>query len=120
MKLLVGILTITLLSLLLILSGCSKSGGKYDAFTNCLTESNVKMFGAYWCPHCQSQEKTFGNSWNLVNYIECSLPNRMGQTEVCAQEKITSYPTWEFADGSRRSGALSLETLSSLSGCKLK
>ena len=108
------------LGLVLVLSGCSKGGGEYGAFANCLTESNVKMFGAYWCPYCQSQEKMFGDSWDLINYIECSLPNRMGQTAVCSKAGIKSYPTWEFSDGTRKSGVLSLDTLSSLSGCALK
>lgn len=120
MKKLFSLSLVVVLALLLVLTGCSKSPGKYDAFASCLTESGAKMYGAYWCPHCKTQKSTFGNSWEAVDYIECSLPNRMGQTAVCTKAGITSYPTWEFADGSRKSGAFSLEDLSFFSGCKLE
>ncbi|MEM3122374.1 MAG: hypothetical protein QXH60_02955 [Candidatus Pacearchaeota archaeon] len=92
--------------------------GKYDAFAQCLTDSGVKMFGAFWCSHCEQQKENFGSSWKKVNYIECSNPDR-SQNSLCNQEGIDGYPTWEFADGSRRSGFISLETLSEISGCPL-
>lgn len=112
------LIQIFMLTLLLVLSGCSKVESRdYDTFASCLTESGAKMFGAYWCPHCQSQKEMFGESWNLIEYIECSLPNRAGQTAVCGKAGIKSYPTWEFTDGTRKSGTLSLEDLSFLSGC---
>ena len=31
----------------------------YDSFAQCLTDDGVKMYGAWWCPHCQSQKKLF-------------------------------------------------------------
>jgi len=93
--------------------------GQYDEFAKCLTESNLKMYGAYWCPHCQDQKETFGNSWKLVNYIECSLPNNAGRTVACAQAGIQSYPTWELPNGERVLGYQSLEQLSEYSGCNL-
>lgn len=91
----------------------------YSSFATCLSDNGVKMFGAYWCPHCQDQKKLFSGSWEHVNYVECSLPNAAGQTQECTNQGIQSYPTWEFADGNRISGVLSLEQLSSLSGCEL-
>ena len=97
----------------------SADSGKYDVFAQCLSDSGVKMFGAYWCPHCQSQKKMFGDSWGNVNYIECSLPNRAGQTPLCTSEGIMSYPTWEFADGSRVNNVMTLGDLSIRSGCAL-
>ncbi len=77
------------------------------------------MFGAYWCGHCQNQKKMFGDSWQYVNYVECSLPNQGGQTDYCKQLDIKGYPTWEFQDGTRKSGEVSFEELSRLSGCSL-
>jgi len=94
-------------------------GGQYNEFAQCLADSGAKMYGAYWCPHCQDQKQQFGPSWDFVNYIECSLPNRGGQTDVCKQANIESYPTWEFADGSRQVGALTFQTLSQKTGCTL-
>jgi hypothetical protein len=94
--------------------------GKYDEFAKCLSENGVKMYGAYWCPHCNAQKQMFGNSWSQVNYVECSLPNKAGQTQVCTESGIKSYPTWEFQDGLRIEGEMPLEKISSLSGCKLE
>ena len=97
----------------------SADSGKYDAFAQCLTDSGVKMYGAYWCPHCQNQKKMFGSSWDNIIYIECSLPNKAGQTDICIAAGIQGYPTWEFADGSRTSGELTFGDLSLRSGCVL-
>lgn len=113
-KILFGILIVSLL----VLVGCSSK--KYDNFAKCLTEKGAKFYGAYWCPHCTNQKAMFGDSIEDVNYIECSLPNRAGQTDICIQEKIQSYPTWEFSDGTRVTGVRSLEQLSSATGCVLE
>ena len=93
--------------------------GKYDAFAQCLSDNDVKMYGAYWCPNCEQQKLMFDDSWKKVDYIECSLPQRRGQTQVCIRENIQYYPTWEFTDGSRVSGTLSLQELSARTGCAL-
>lgn len=98
----------------------SDAPGAYDAMAKCLTEKGVKMFGAYWCPHCQNQEKMFGGSWKYVNYVECSLPNRAGETRECSAAGIKGYPTWEFAGGERVEGEVSLQQLSEKSGCAVQ
>lgn len=113
------LLTIGLIVLCLFLVNCSSGSGKYNDFAQCLTESGAKMYGAYWCSHCKDQKAMFEDSWEYVNYVECSLPGGNGQTEVCQQEGITGYPTWEFADGSRVSGAIPFEKLSYFTGCEL-
>ena len=113
-----GYFLIILIPLLLVLAGCG-GPGKYDAFAQCLTENGVKMFGAYWCPHCLNQKKEFGKSWQYVTYVECSLPGGQGQTEVCSKEGIKGYPTWEFANGERVSGEVPFPELSQKSGCPL-
>jgi len=111
---------VIILALIFIISLSFGSSGKYDSFAQCLTDSNVKMFGAYWCSHCANQKELFGSSFKHVNYVECSLPNKAGVTKVCIDENINSFPTWEFADGSRRGGVISLSKLSELSGCLLE
>lgn len=93
--------------------------GRYDAFAKCLSDAGVKMYGAYWCPHCKNQKDAFGSSWKFVDSVECSLPNRAGQTELCSKEGIKGYPTWEFKDGERAEGELSMQQLSAKSGCSL-
>lgn len=95
------------------------SAGKYNEFAECVSNSGAKMYGAYWCSHCAQQKKSFGNSFSKVNYVECSLPNNAGQTQVCESAGIQSYPTWEFGDGTREEGILSLEKISQITGCSL-
>lgn len=84
----------------------------------CLTDKGVKMYGAYWCPHCARQKEAFGPSFKYVHYVECAVPgNRREQTEICKKEGISGYPTWEFADGTRKSGELTLSDLARQAGC---
>jgi|TARA_Y100000031_G_C8166661_1_gene359691 hypothetical protein len=96
------------------------SPGQYDDFSKCLTEKDIKFYGAYWCPHCKDQKTAFGNSFKFVNYIECSLPNNVGQTKECIDSGISGYPTWEFSNKERIEGFIPLETLSEKSGCTLQ
>jgi hypothetical protein len=97
-----------------------KSGpGPADALAQCLTEKGVKMYGAYWCPHCQDQKKMFGNSWQYITYIECSLPGGRGQTQECTDAGVKSYPTWMFSGGEPKilNGVQSFTALAEASGC---
>ncbi|ETB64188.1 TPA: thioredoxin [Candidatus Nomurabacteria bacterium] len=97
----------------------SKKSGKLDGFAQCLVSSGAKFYGTFWCPHCQSQKKMFGSSAKYLPYIECSTPNGAGQLDVCKENGIEGYPTWVFADGSRLSGELPLQTLSEKTSCPL-
>ena len=99
-------------------SGCSNPG--IDKLANCLTANGVKMYGAFWCPHCASQKEMFGSAYRKIDYVECSLPDRSGQTQICKDENIESYPTWEFKDKSKLTGEQTLEALAKKSGCELK
>lgn len=93
--------------------------GKYDQFAMCLKDKGATFYGAFWCPHCQVQKKLFGSSAKLLPYVECSTPNGQSQTQICTDKNIEGYPTWEFADGSRLSGEVSLDTLAEKTGCVL-
>ncbi len=90
----------------------------FDSFAQCLTDAGAKFYGAYWCPHCQDQKKLLQNSKKLP-YIECSTPDGKNQTQICIDAKITGYPTWDFADGTRLDGELTLEELSQKTNCAL-
>jgi|SRR3989344_6221512 len=114
----VVVIAIVLVSVYM-LAGGNASGAELEEFSKCLTDSGVKMFGAYWCPHCKNQKKMFGSSWDNVDYVECSLPDGVGQTQACISAGIKGYPTWEFNDGSRVEGEASLKTLSDKTGCIL-
>lgn len=91
----------------------------YDDFAKCLSDKGVKLYGASWCPHCQQQRESFGASQKYLNYIECSTQDGKSQTTVCKDSNITSYPTWELADGTRLVGTQSLAKLSEISGCNM-
>jgi hypothetical protein len=117
MKRIATIATMTLLLLTFLIS-CGETGPG-EEFAKCVTDAGAVMYGAYWCPHCLNQKESFGDAWTYVNYIECSLPNRAGQTEECTDADIEGYPTWEFADGSRKGGEVPLTTLAELTGCSL-
>ena len=42
------------------LAGWYHKNHKYDAFAKCLASKQAKMYGLYWCPHCQEQKEKFG------------------------------------------------------------
>ncbi len=97
----------------------SPAESTYGPFAQCLKEKGVTFYGAFWCPHCQNQKKLFGDAVSLLPYIECSTANGQGQTQICIDQKITGYPTWEFKDKSRLNGEIRLDQLAEKSGCKL-
>jgi hypothetical protein len=99
----------------------NRSQHKYDAFAHCLTDRGVKMYGAWWCPHCQEQKEEFGASFEFVPYTECGVKGDLkGQNPVCKQEGIQHFPTWQFPPtGERVERVFSLEALSDKTGCPL-
>lgn len=91
----------------------------YDTFAQCLTDKGVKMYGAWWCPHCTNQKELFGTAFSKVNYTECSAPNSQSMNQTCTDAGITGFPTWEFSDASRVSGEQTLQSLADKAGCEL-
>jgi hypothetical protein len=96
-----------------------RSHSPLESFAQCLTARGTKMYGAWWCPHCADQKEMFAESFHYVNYVECSPLGQRTQTDVCKQAEIKTYPTWQFADGSRVSGTQPLAELSKKTGCPL-
>ncbi|MBU0668356.1 hypothetical protein KJ951_01215 [Patescibacteria group bacterium] len=93
------------------------TGGGVAAVAQCLQQKGAKLYGAYWCPHCADQKKIFGEDINYINYIECDPRGENAQPEECAAQKITSFPTWVFADGERLIGTRNLDELAEKAGC---
>ncbi len=93
--------------------------GELDTFATCLKDAGATFYGAFWCPHCQSQKKLFGKSAKLLPYVECSTADAKGQTQVCIDKDVKSYPTWEFKDGSRLNGEIPLAQLAEKTSCVL-
>ena len=114
------LITVLIIGLIIFAIGQSSAKSKQlEPFAQCIQESGATFYGAFWCPHCNSQKALFGQAYKKLPYVECSLPDGNSQTEVCIEAKIESYPTWEFADGSRLGGVLPLETLAAQTGCEL-
>ncbi len=99
------------------------AAGLYDGFAQCLKDKGATFYGAFWCPHCKAQKAMFGSSVKYLPYVECSTPDGTGQTQICIDQKIESYPTWILADGTRlpveSASGVSLETLAAKTGCEL-
>ena len=115
------IFTLLIVAIILVaffLSNQPKDPTKFDSFAKCLTEKNISMYGAFWCPHCQEQKEAFGESFQYVNYIECSNPDR-SMNKICQDAEINGYPTWKFGDGVVLEGYVLMKDLSTRSGCEL-
>jgi hypothetical protein len=93
--------------------------GRLDAFAQCLSSKGVKMYGAYWCPHCEEQKEQFGSSFDYVPYVECGVQGSRAEQPVCVEAKIKNFPTWVFTDGARVEGKLQMTALRDKTGCPL-
>jgi len=92
---------------------------RLNAFAQCLGTKGAKMYGAYWCPHCESQKELFGSSFQYAPYVECGVKGSRVPAQVCVDAGIKHYPTWVFADGAKVEGEHPLEFLSQETGCAL-
>lgn len=86
------------------------------SFATCLADKGVSFYGAFWCPHCQTQKDLFKTAQKQLPYVECSTQEG-GSTTVCTEKQIRSYPTWINQAGERLEGEQSLEKLATFSGC---
>jgi len=97
----------------------SPEASQLENLAKCVTEKGAKFYGASWCSYCNNQKEMFGEAAQYLPYIECSAGEGKDQLDVCKNNNVTSYPTWEFADGSRETGELSAEKLAEKTGCQL-
>jgi hypothetical protein len=50
---------------------------------------NGKMYGAYWCSHCNNQKKEFGSAAvKNIEYIECDKEGFNSQYDLCKLKKV--------------------------------
>jgi uncharacterized membrane protein/glutaredoxin len=83
-----------------------------------LSKTDVKFYGASWCPHCTDQKHLFGSSEKRIPYIECSPGGpKAPQAPACKEKNIQSYPTWVI-NGQRYTGIQPLDALAQLSNFK--
>jgi hypothetical protein len=91
-----GIVVFLVVGIIWLVKIPSKSG-KLDAFATCIKDSGAIFYGAFWCP----------------------TPDGNSQLPICIDAGVESYPTWEYADGTRETGEISLERLSEKTACPL-
>ncbi len=101
--------------------GRHQSGGSvYDSFAQCLTQKKATMYGLYWCEHCAEQKEMFGNAFQYIKYEECGTKGGHAEVEKCKQAGLKNFPTWQFANGQRHEGVMTMVQLSQMSGCPLE
>jgi thiol-disulfide isomerase/thioredoxin len=91
--------------------------GQHDTLAQCIKDRGVIFYGAFWCPHCQRTKALFGKSAKLLPYVECSTPDGQGQTQLCKDKGVTSYPFWVRPDGATMGGENTIEQWAAFSGC---
>lgn len=96
--------------------GNQSIGSENNALAKCLTEKGAKMYGAYWCPHCNDQKTEFGSAFQYITYVECDPQGQNANPQACSDAGVGGYPTWVI-DGKKYEGAQSLDNLKSLAGC---
>ena len=95
----------------------TQSGPAELALVKYLKQQDIKMYGAYWCPHCYIQKQLFGAAaTRQLTYIECATTNNT-QAQICKEAGIRGYPTWEI-NGELYPGVRSLSELANLAGYK--
>ena len=58
---------------------------------------DAKMFGAFWCSHCNNQKQELGaQTVGLYKYVECDKDGANTDYKLCREKKIAGYPTWEI------------------------
>jgi hypothetical protein len=91
--------------------------GLYNTFAQCLTDKGAVMYGAAWCAHCKEQKAAFGESFNIIKYVECP-----DNTQLCIDKGIQGYPTWLIGTSTKLEGFdknKTMKELSDVTGCPL-
>lgn len=82
-----------------------------------LQSSGARMYGAFWCPHCQRQKELFGKeAWKYIDYVECSPKGYRAKYATCIDQKVDGYPTWKFGNGKTQGGEMELSEIAKISG----
>ena len=107
------------MSALVVLAACSGPSYGKEALASCLADKDVKMYGAYWCSHCENQKNAFGSAFNIIDYVECDPKGNDARPAECAEAGIKGYPTWEIG-GKLYPGEQPLDRLAALAGCEMQ
>ncbi len=111
MKWILGLIIISTIVLTACSTGNTVKSGQYDSLATCMTANGATMYGTEWCPHCKNQKEMFGNSFSLIDYVDCDR-----YKNECIGAGVEGYPTWKI-NGSNYAGTQNLYTLAEKSGC---
>ncbi len=94
----------------------TSSSNEKVKFAKFLSENNVIMFSAYWCPHCHDQKQLFGKeAVKELTVIECAKDGKNNQYEFCETKGIEGFPSWEI-NNEIYSGVKNLNELATMTG----
>ena len=66
-------------------------------FARFLSDNNIKMYSAYWCPHCHDQKQLFGKkAVKELTIVECAQDGKDNQYKLCREKQIEGFPSWEI------------------------
>ena len=83
-------------------------------FAKFLTNNNIVMYSAYWCPHCNDQKQLFGKkAVEELKIVECAKDGKDNQYELCQEKGIEGFPSWEI-NSQIYSGTMSLNKLAEM------
>ncbi|MFA7253584.1 MAG: hypothetical protein WC107_03440 [Patescibacteria group bacterium] len=80
-----------------------------------LNSEGMVMYGAYWCSHCNSQKKMFGDAAKYLDYVECDPKGQNANPDECTAQGIDGYPTWVYK-GQKYSGERKMSELAEIVG----
>ena len=62
-----------------------------------LERLGARMYGAYWCSHCNNQKQALGKeAVHKFVYVECDKEGADSQFDLCKANKVPGYPTWQI------------------------
>jgi len=83
-------------------------------FAKYLSNKNIVMYSAYWCPHCNDQKQLFGKqAVEELIIVECAKDGKNNQYKLCQEKGIEGFPSWEINNGIY-SGTMSLDELAKM------
>jgi len=83
-------------------------------FAKYLSNNNIVMYSAYWCPHCNDQKQLFGKkAVEELIIIECAKDGKNNKYKLCQDKGIEGFPSWEI-NNEVYSGTRSLRELAQM------
>ena len=94
----------------------TSSSSQKVKFAKFLSDNNIKMYSAYWCPHCHDQKQLFGKkAVEELTIVECAQDGKDNQYQLCREKQIEGFPSWEI-NGEIYSGVKNLNDLAIMTG----